>query len=69
MYFIGSERNKKTLKKYELLSRVTETIYTLYGIYCGNEFISGLCNSGYDGEIYIGLGLLINFGFVICAKI
>lgn len=59
-YFIGKERNKKTIKQYELLARINETIHAPITAYCVYKLVEDLGNNNYGGAIGNGIALSIN---------
>jgi len=59
-YFIGKERNKKTIKQYELMARINETIHAPFTAYFGYKLAEDLGNNNYSGAIGDGIALLIN---------
>jgi len=59
-YFIGQYRSKKSLKKFEVNTRLNELIHAPLTAYFVYKLAEDLANNNYDVVIINGIGLLIN---------
>lgn len=59
-YFIGQDRSKRGLKKFEAETRFNEFVHAPFTAYCGYKLAEDLGNNNYSGAIVDGIGLLIN---------
>lgn len=59
-YFIGKERNKKTIKQYELNARVNELIHAPVVAFFGYQLAADLGNKNYSDAVADVIPFLIN---------
>ncbi|MCK4650444.1 hypothetical protein KAT36_04410 [Candidatus Pacearchaeota archaeon] len=59
-YFIGRKRDLSSLKKFEIGTRINETIHAPFTIYFGHKLIESLGENNYGVAIISGIGLLTN---------
>ena len=67
-YFVGQDKSKRGLKKFELLTKINELIHNMGIVYFGSEFIADLRNENYINAVADGVGILMNFYLIMLQR-